>query len=99
MFPNLKLQLWLAKRHLLSGGRFLNVTTSLAFVGMVIGVACLVLSMAVISGFETTLKRSVIDFSGDVMLLRSGEVLEPIDKLLPKIKKSTSSVKAFSPFV
>jgi len=93
-----KFQLWLVKRQIKSGGRFLAVTSTLAFIGMVIGVACLVLSMGVVSGFETTLKKAVIDVTGHLMVMKSGGTIDDLGEIVPKIKKILPDMVAYAPF-
>ena len=61
---------WLTWRFL-SGRQLLHLTSLLAIVGVSVGVAALVVSMAIISGFQTTLKKSVIDVFGDMIVAAS----------------------------
>lgn len=49
----------------------LGLTGWISLVGLTLGVACLVVSMAVVSGFERTLQRSVSDVTGHVQVLRA----------------------------
>ena len=65
------LKWWLVWRYLSSGRRFFNLTSALSIIGLGIGVAALVVAMAVISGFKMTLKESVIDVFGDVVVAKS----------------------------
>ena len=86
------LRWWLVWRYLSSGRKFLNLASLLSIIGLGIGVAALVVAMAVISGFKTTLKKSVIDVFGDVVVAKSigsqqekveveGEIEELIEKI------------------
>ncbi|MGE3974977.1 MAG: ABC transporter permease [Bdellovibrionales bacterium] len=99
LLRKLSFQFWLIRRHLRHGGKFVNLTTFFAFIGMVLGVACLVISMAVISGFETTLKSAVIGVSGHVMLMKAGGSLDPLEELLPQVRKIVPTMEAYTPFV
>lgn len=49
----------------------LGLTGWISLAGLTLGVACLVVSMAVVSGFERTLQRSVSDVTGHVQVLRA----------------------------
>lgn len=65
--------LWLSQRFLLSKSKALFQGTAwVSFAGLIMGVACLVLSMAVMSGFESTLKKSVADVTGHMRIRRLG---------------------------
>ncbi|MCB0362504.1 MAG: ABC transporter permease [Bdellovibrionales bacterium] len=92
-------QLWLVWRFLRSGQKFLNFTTLLSMFGMIIGVASLVVAMAVVSGFETTLKNSVIDSVGHVLVMKRGSPLENSDAFLEEIHKVSSHIRHETPFV
>jgi len=92
-------QLWLVLRQLRSGGRFLGMTTILSMMGMIIGVASLVISMSVVSGFDTALKSAVIDFSGHIILMKYNEFIDSPSELIPRIRKIAPSVVSYTPFV
>jgi lipoprotein-releasing system permease protein len=92
-------QLWMVVRYLKGGARFVTWTSLLAFLGMVIGVASLVATMAVVSGVETSLKNAIIDVTGHMMLWKKGGAIDPIDELIPKIKKAAPSFRQAAPFV
>jgi len=91
--------LWLVWRYLRSRQKFLNLTTSLSILGMVIGVASLVVAMAVVSGFETTLKNSVIDSVGHVLIMKRGGPLKNDKSFLEQVRQAVPAVVAETPFV
>ena len=85
----------LAFRFFFSRKGFLNLTSSFGVVGLALGVASLVVAMAVVSGFVSTLRNSVIDVSGDIVVYRHGlldidasPADEILDGLVPKPFKS-----------
>lgn len=88
---------WLAWRYLKTGKSWLNLSSLLAVVGLAIGVGSLVVAMAVVSGYQTTLKRSVIDMMGHMVVTRrsSSESPPQFNELL----KQVVGQKAFTPFV
>ena len=94
----LSFQLWLVWRYVRSGGRFVGITTILSFTGMVIGVASLVLTMAAVSGFESTLRQAVIDVAGDVVVYKTSGRMEPPKELVAKLKKVVPDIVAYTPF-
>jgi len=64
---------WMSYRLLLSKSKSLFQGTSwISFGGLILGVACLVVSMAVMSGFESTLQRSVADVTGHLRVRKPG---------------------------
>ena len=44
-------------------------STPLSLLGLILGVACLFVSMAVMSGFESTLKKTMSDVTGDIQII------------------------------
>lgn len=64
---------------------------------MIIGVGSLVVAMAVVSGYETTLKNSVIDVTGHLVISRSTgpELPQEFQNLLAKVR----DYRAYTPFV
>lgn len=65
----------------------LGLTGWISLAGLTLGVACLVVSMAVVSGFERTLQRSVSDVTGHLQILR-GMVGKPADNMLAEKVKA-----------
>lgn len=47
----------------------LEGSTPLSLLGLVLGVACLLVSMAVMSGFEATLKKTMTDMTGHIQVI------------------------------
>jgi lipoprotein-releasing system permease protein len=91
------LYFWLATRMLLSKASHLFSLSGLnALVGLVLGVACLVVSMAVMSGFEKTLQKSLADVTGHIqIIIRSHEFQsqeESKDLLVEKNKKIRADI-------
>lgn len=86
-------------RYLSDGRKYFSVTFVLAVVGVALGVAALVLAMAVVSGYETTLRNSVINMQGHMMISRRGGVENDYQKYVPQIQKLLPELVALSPFV
>jgi lipoprotein-releasing system permease protein len=64
----------------------LGLTGWISLVGLILGVACLVVSMAVVSGFESTLRRSVSDATGHVQIMRALVGRSADNSLVDKVK-------------
>lgn len=88
---------YLAWRYLRAGRGLMSISAILSLVGMIIGVGSLVVAMAVVSGYETTLKKSVIDVTGHLVVSRSSGPEAPAQfrELLEKVK----DYQAYTPFV
>ena len=94
-----KLQVWLAWRHLILGKQVLTFPAILSIAGMAIGVATLILAMAVFSGFEKTLQSAIRDVTGDLVLIKSGAPMKPDDKGLARVEKLVPDIFASTKFI
>lgn len=88
---------WLAFRYFGSFRRFFNLTTSLSVIGMAIGVASLVVSMAVFSGYVTTLESTVQDAVGHLLIIKRGNADQ--SEMLRDIQPLVKGLVAETPFV
>jgi lipoprotein-releasing system permease protein len=86
---------WMVWRYL-KGDRRGRLTLMLSILGMSFGVAALVLAMAIVSGYTTTLKRSIIDSFGHLVLVKKGpgfradgEFEREIVSQIPELTSST----------
>ncbi len=82
--------------HLLKTGRgrIFDLNTWVAIGGISIGVACLVVSMSVMTGFESTLQKSVTDFGGHLQVLvpswsQDKKIADKIEKEIPEFRAAT----------
>ncbi|MCC6276564.1 MAG: ABC transporter permease [Oligoflexia bacterium] len=66
---------------------------------MMLGVAALVVVMAVVSGFESTLRNAIVDLVGHVYILKRGAALEPLEEMEPKLKSIAPEIRGLTPFV
>lgn len=88
---------WLAFRYFGSWRRFFSLTTSLSVIGMAIGVASLVVSMAVFSGYTATLETTVQDAIGHVLVLKRGSADQ--SEMLREIQPAVPGLVAQTPFI
>ena len=91
--------LWLVNRFVTSGRRLLNLPSMMALVGMALGVASLTVAMAVVSGYESTLRNAIVDVFGHVMVVRRGEKAQNVEAILASLKEAVPEAKTFTPFV
>ncbi len=94
-------ELFIAARHLHARSRyaFIPIITLISVAGVFLGVASLIIVLAVMNGFEQEVKSRIIGTHAHVILLKYGnEPIEPTAELLEKVA-TTPGVVASSPFV
>ncbi len=93
-------QLWMAWRYLFSGKAFRGEILALSLLGLALGVAALVVAMAVVSGYQSTLRRAVIDVTGHILAVGPGPLpnrgADLAQKMRPLIE---DSLVAQTPFI
>lgn len=95
---HLKFKLWMAYRLLFSRRFLQNGSAPLAFLGLVLGVAALVASMAVMSGFEETLKTALTDVTGHVQVVRRGRLVDDWPEFSKKLKSVQPEIQSMMRF-
>ncbi len=90
---------WMVWRYLKDGRRYLSVTFVLCVLGIALGVAALVVSMAVVSGYETTLRKTVINLQGHLMVMQHGGVEGDITATEEKLKSVLPDIDVLTRFV
>ncbi len=70
-----------------------------SFVGLVLGVASLVVSMAVMSGFESTLQKAMSDVTGHVQIIKRSRVLDNWHELEDRIRMIEPRLQSSTRFV
>lgn len=87
----------LAWTYLLSSRKRLSLATTLSLLGLVLGVSSLVLSMAVVSGYSSTLQNSITDAMGHLMVMKRGGYSQ--EALIDELKPYLDGYQASTPFV
>lgn len=93
------LKYWMVWRYLKDGRRYLSLTFLLSVTGVALGVAALVISMAVVSGYEATLRRTVMNLQGHLMVMQQGGVSGDFDKIENNIREVLPDIKVMTRFV
>lgn len=75
-FVSKSIYYWLSKKFLFNKRNNLGLPGYLSLIGLILGVAMLVVSQSVMRGFETSLKAAVIDTTGDVQIVKRGKFIE-----------------------
>ncbi len=91
--------LWIATKMLFSNRRkILSTTGWISLVGLILGVASLVVSMAVISGFESTLQKNISDVSGHIQIYKMNSEPQSTESLIERIKNIEPDIENLSRF-
>jgi lipoprotein-releasing system permease protein len=76
---------WVLSKYTVSWRRFFDIPIILTIAGISIGVAVLVVAMSSFSGFETTLKKAVIEVVSDVSIFKRGGKIDRPESLKKEI--------------
>jgi lipoprotein-releasing system permease protein len=98
MFKKIPMWLWMAIMISKQKGKRLNISTVFALIGLILGVASMVVAMAVMSGFEVSLKHAMIDVVGHILIVKRSKDLESSDVMLDKLKKINPAIIDGVPF-
>ena len=92
----MKTLFWLLK-HYIRGGkhkrRFFDLTSWLSIAGMALAIACMVVTMAVVSGYISTLQKSIQDSFGHLIVMKRGfgTAQEITKDIAPLVSASTAT--------
>lgn len=89
--------LFLALRYLRPKRSFVSVITVISLLGVMIGVAVLIIVISVMTGFDRTLQRAILGFEPHLRVT-NGEVLQQWREMVPVIEK-LPGVKGVAPYV
>lgn len=78
---------WIAFKLLFSRRTLFGGSAVFSLLGLILGVGALVASMAVMSGFESTLRSAMADVTGHVQLVKRSTFQEPWQELEAKIRQ------------
>ncbi|MDZ4340958.1 MAG: lipoprotein-releasing ABC transporter permease subunit [Candidatus Binatia bacterium] len=73
---------------------FISLITVISVLGVMIGVMTLNVVMAVMTGFEETLRDRLLGINAHVALVKSGDQLRDYEQLLERVQKETGVVAA-----
>ncbi|WP_374079432.1 FtsX-like permease family protein [Bdellovibrio bacteriovorus] len=90
---------WISWRLLMSRKTLFGGSAPLSLMGLVLGVAVLVASMAVMSGFESTLKNAMADVSGHAQVVKRSRFPDDWKELEDRIRKAEPTLVDSSRFV
>jgi lipoprotein-releasing system permease protein len=70
-----------------------------SIIGLAIGVGCLTAAMGLFSGFERTLKTSIIELVGDIMVIRRPPLRSSAGDMVARMKAVSPEIVAATPVV
>jgi len=94
----LPFELFLALRYLRPKRTFVSVITLISVIGVMLGVAVLIIVISVMTGFDKQLREKILGFSADVKITKFDEAVADYASLAALIQ-SNAHVKAVAPFI
>ena len=94
----LPFELGLALRYLRPKKNFVSVITLFCVLGVALGVAVLIVVIAVMSGFDLELRKKLIGFSAHLKVVTPGHPMESWQKTMGSVE-TQSGVKGVAPFI
>lgn len=77
---------------------FVSVITLLSIAGILLGVAALIIVLAVMNGFETDLRDKILGINSHIVLMEYSGVMRDPDRVLERVRR-TEDVVAATPFI
>src|SRR5512137_2496887 len=94
----LPFELLLALRYLRPKRTFVSIITLISILGVMLGVAVLIIVISVMSGFDKDLRDRVFGFNAHLKVFSRGQTMENYVKVASLVA-SNQSVKGAAPFV
>ena len=94
----MKFNFWLARKLLFSRQVLFGGSAPLSFLGLILGVAALVVSMAVMSGYVQTLKSVMTDITADLQIVKRGKLGENWEQFAAQLKKDEPRIQSVMRF-
>jgi lipoprotein-releasing system permease protein len=94
---NLPVELFLCLRYLKPKRSFVSVITLISLAGVMLGVAVLIVVMAVMSGFDRDLRAKILEMNAHIVLTNKGIIEKPAEVLAAATR--VPGVRAASPYV
>ncbi len=79
---------------------FLSFITSIAILGVALGVAALIITLSILDGFEKTITDNLVGFTAHMQVFAfSGQSLKNYDEAIRRIETKFANVKNIAPYV
>ena len=90
--------LFLALKYLRPKRTFIGIVTVISVIGVLLGVAVLVIVLSVMSGFDDMWSEKILSFNSHLTVAQDGQVLEEYAPLIEKIR-AVEGVTGVAPYV
>ncbi len=94
----LPFELLLALRYLRPKRTFVSVITLISVIGVMLGVAVLIIVISVMSGFDRQLREKLLGFNAHLRVIQPGELLANREEIMARVM-ANPRVKGVAPFV
>ncbi len=94
----LPFELFLALRYLRPKRTFVSVITLISVIGVMLGVAVLIIVISVMTGFDQQLRDKILGFNAHIKIHKYDEALADYEALA-RVVGSNAQVKAVAPFI
>ena len=94
----MRFNFWLARKLLFSRQVLFGGSAPLSFAGLILGVAALVVSMAVMSGYMATLKAAMTDVTAHLQIVKRGKLNENWSDFAAKLTREEPRVREMMRF-
>jgi lipoprotein-releasing system permease protein len=84
----LPIEIFLALRYLRPKRTFVSVITLISVMGVLLGVAVLIIVISVMSGFDKQLRDSIMGFNADLRITKRGDIMEDYAAVMNRISKN-----------
>lgn len=98
----MKFEFFIAKRYLKRGrkGSFISIISLVSILGISIGVAALIIALALINGFQSDIRSKILSSTAHIMVSDFiGDGIESYTGIMNKIKKKDRRIKSAGPVV
>src|SRR5262249_9322576 len=95
---SLPVELFLALRYLRPKRTFVSVITLISVIGVTVGVAVLIVVIAVMSGFDRELREKILGFSAHLKITEAGGAMTNYNAVM-RVVASNQNVKGVAPYI
>ena len=99
LFVKLPFSLFLALRYLKPKRTFVSVITVLSVLGVALGIMCLIVVIAVMSGFDRELRQRLVGFEPHLRVSSAIGPIEDWEALQERLEKDNPNFQGVSPYV
>lgn len=98
----MKFEFFIARRYLTKGRKnsFVSTISIVSTIGIAIGVAALIIALALLNGFQSDIRDKILDSTAHIMLNDiTGEGLANYDEIISLVKENIEDITYISPVV